>query len=203
MNYKEYNDYEILNYIADADQDAIDLMYKKYEPLIYSISKKMLNCNKNIGLELNDLIQEGMLGLQDAIDTFNTDEETTFYTYAQTCIKRKILSYIISANRIKKKALNEAVSIDFTDDTGENKNIEYLFKNDNINPENILINEETQKELYEIAANKLSKTELQVFELKASGFNYKEIAEILDKTPKQVDNTIQRIKLKLKKEIEV
>ena len=201
MNYKEYNDYEILNYINDADQNAIDLMYKKYEPLIISTAKKMFRNNKNTGFELSDLVQEGMLGLQDAIDTFNENAEATFYTYAAICIKRKMLSFITSANRMKKKVLNDAISLDITDESGDNKNIEYLFKNDDINPENILIGEESQNELFKMTSNKLTDNELQVFELKVNGFDYKEIAQILDKTPKQVDNTLQRIKLKLKKEL--
>lgn len=201
MNYKEYNDYEILNYIADADQDAIELMYKKYEPLIYSIAKKLMKNNRSTGFELNDLIQEGMLGLQDAIDSFNENQDATFYTYAKTCIERKILSFIKSANRMKKKILNEAVSLDFTDEGGVNKNIEYLFKNESVNPENILIDDESQKELFEQVKDILTDSELQVFELKASGFDYKEIAKMLDKTPKQIDNTLQRIKKKLKEKI--
>ena len=47
----------------------------------------------------------------------------------------------------------------------------------------------------------LTDFELQVFELMISSFNYREIAEILDKDRKQIDNAIQRIKMKVKEKL--
>ncbi len=198
MDYKEYNDYELLDYIAENNEDANNIMYKKYEPLIYKTAKRMYKHGKKLGLELNDLIQEGMLGLSKAIDAFDEHGDTMFYTYAKLCIERKMLSYVISSGRSHQKALNESISIDsaFSD-------LEYAFKNDTSNPEKILINEEKKQDLINKAKDILTDFELQVFDLKASGFNYKEIAELLDKEPKAVDNAIQRIKNKLKSEVSV
>ena len=198
MDYKDYNDYELLDYIAENNEDANNIMYKKYEPLIYKTAKKMHKYGKKIGLELNDLIQEGMLGLSKAIDSFDENVDTMFYTYAKLCIERKIISAVISASRNRQKALNESISIDsaFSD-------LEYAFKNDTSNPEKILLNEEKKQELINIAKSILTDFELQVFELKTSGFTYKEIAEILEKEPKAIDNAIQRIKNKLKNEVSI
>ena len=198
MNYKDYNDYELLDYIAENNEDANNIMYKKYEPLIYKTAKRMYKYGKKVGLELNDLIQEGMLGLSKAIDTFDENGETMFYTYAKICIERKIISAVVVSSRNHQKVLNESISIDaaFSD-------LEYAFKNDTSNPEKILINEEKLNELKAKANDCLTDFELQVFDLKASGFNYKEIAELLDKEPKAIDNAIQRIKNKLKNEVGV
>lgn len=58
---------------------------------------------------------------------------------------------------------------------------------------------DSQNLILEKLESQLTDLEKQVFELKKNYFNYKEIAEILDKDPKAIDNTIQRIKIKLKK----
>lgn len=89
MDYKEYNDYELLDYISENNSDANEILYNKYIPLINSIAKSLYKYCKNQGLELNDLCQEGLLGLNYAIKTFDDTKDNTFYTYARTCIKRK------------------------------------------------------------------------------------------------------------------
>ena len=77
MDYREYNDYELLSYIAEKNEEATEIMYKKYEPLITSIANKMFKYTKGTGLDVNDLIQEGMLGLSKAIDNYNFDVEVS------------------------------------------------------------------------------------------------------------------------------
>lgn len=201
MDYKEYNDYELLKYIAENDEEATDIMYKKYKPLIYGIAKRMMKYNKNAGLDLNDLVQEGMLALSKAIDRFNENDETMFYTYAKKCIERKILSLVISSNRLKRKILNESVSIEATYTLNDMKDIDYLFKSDTSNPENILLNEEKIQNLKDKAFEVLTVLEMQVFELRINDFSYKEIADILDKDIKSIDNAIQRIRAKLKENL--
>ena len=200
MDYKDYNDYELLEFIAENDESASDILFKKYEYLITKFAKKMLKYNKRTGLDLNDLVQEGMIGLSGAIDTYNNNSGSSFYTYAKKCIESKIISAIVASNRLKMSYLNNSVPIDFEDD-GETKSLEYLFKNDDLNPETIMINQEKIDNLNAIAKEVLTDFEVQVFELKLSGFDYKEIAEILDKDQKSIDNALQRIKNKLKKEI--
>lgn len=203
MDYKDYNDYELLNYISENNEEAINIMYEKYKPLIYGIANKMLKTNKVSGLELNDLVQEGMLALSKAIDRFDESNETTFYTYAKTCIERKIMSQLITSNRLKRKILNDSVSIDATYTKEDINDIDYLFRSENSNPEKILLSEEKINDLMDIASDELTDFELQVFHLKINNFDYKEIADILEKTPKSIDNAIQRIKQKLKNKINI
>lgn len=198
MNYQEYNDYELIQYISENNEEANNIMFKKYEPLIIGIAKKMFKYGSKYGLELNDLIQEGMLALSDAITNFSDQKEAIFYTYAKTCVERKMISLVISSNRLKHRILNESISIESTNDNGETTNLEYLFKDDRDNPENILLSEEYEKELIKKAEKILTTFELQVFELKLNGFDYREIAEMLDKEPKSIDNALQRIKNKIK-----
>lgn len=203
MKYAEYNDYELLNYISEQNEDAKNIMFKKYEPLILSISKKMLNYVPNAGLELNDLVQEGMIGLSNAMETFRESKETLFFTYAKTCIKRKIIDQVISSRRLKHKILNESLSLEETDSEGNEFVIDYLLKDNSGNPEELIINSEQREEFLKEVNEVLTPLEIQVFDLRINGFNYKEISEILDKDSKAIDNALQRIKTKLKKSLNI
>ncbi len=192
--YDEYNDYELVDLVNEENEEANNIIFKKYEPLILSLAKEMMKYVHNNGIDLNDMIQEGMIGLNSAIQTFRETKETLFFTYAKTCIKRKMIDLIIANNRQKNQALNNSISFDRDDDA----DLSYLVKDEFSNPEHMIINEETKKEIIEYAINELSTIEYQIFELRINGFNYKEIAEILDISTKKVDNALHRIKNKLK-----
>ena len=194
MDYKDFNDYELLNFIAEGNEDANNIILKKYEPLINKIALKLLPYCKGNGLDLSDLVQEGMIGLNHAIERYQEMENTLFYTYASRCIERKIISVVISSNRNKNKILNESISYD--DD--ENL-IMRVIKDNSPGPEEILISEELEEKLLFKIKGKLTDLEEQVFTLMINGFKYKEIAEILDKDEKSIDNTIQRLKSKIRK----
>lgn len=197
MEYKELNDYEILSYIAENNEDARNIMIKKYEPLIISTANKMISYAPNSGLEVSDLIQEGMIGFDHAIDYFNENRDIKFYTYAKTCIERRMVSVVVASKRLKHRALNDSLSYD-NDDTS----FEYLLKDNRNNPESIVVHDLAEENLMNNIRNRLTDFEIQVFELMLSSFTYREIAEILDKDKKQVDNAIQRIKYKAREELE-
>ena len=201
MNYKDYNDNELLFYISENNEDANEIIYKKYEPLITNTAKKFIKSCENAGLELTDFIQEGMLGLSNAIKEFDDSKDVTFFTFAKTCIERKMISLAISSKRQKHKILNESLSLEITDEEGNYSNLEYILGDNKNNPENLIINMENQNELIKKASLVLTEFEMQVFELKINDFGYREIAEVLDKEPKAIDNALQRIKLKLKKSL--
>lgn len=196
MNYRDYNDYELLSLIKDDNEEASNILYEKYQTLINNNAKRMLNTN-NIGIELNDLIQEGLLGFTQAINTYNEHLNILFYTYAKTCIERRMISYIIASNRNKHKILNEAIS--FENKINDDLVILDIIADNALNPEELLINEEKTTILLNKFKNVLTDFEYNVLELKISGLNYKEIGNILDKDNKAIDNAIQRMKAKISK----
>lgn len=196
MNYDDINDYEVLSMVAD-NEDATELLFKKYKPLIIGLAKKTYGMTQNTGFDLNDLIQEGMIGFSTAINTFDENKDTTFFTYAKTCIERRLISLVKSASRFKHQILNESYSVE--DLASDNKSLENLLEDSTSNPENKLIDDENTKELIKNIQKTLTNLESAVFELKISGFTYKEIAEILDKDSKSIDNAISRIKIKVQK----
>ncbi len=194
MNYKDFNDYELLDHIYSCDEDANEIMIYKYRPLTVNLAKKLIKyCNG--GIDLNDLIQEGLVGLNEAINNFREDKETNFGTYAKLCIQRRMYSVVKSTRTYKNKILNESISLEDEEDT----NIDRFLVDNSNNPSDMLEENAYQEEILKKLNEQLTDLERQVFELKKNYFNYKEIADILEKDPKVIDNTIQRIKTKLKK----
>jgi len=197
MNYKEFNDYELLDQIHSCSEDANEILLYKYRPLIVSIAKKYIKYS-HVGVDLNDLIQEGLLGLNDAINSFRDEKNANFGTYAKICVQRKIANLIKSTMSYKNKILNDYIPID----NDEDEPIDYFLADNSKNPINMVEDYDFQNRLLDNLNEKLSDIEKEVFELKLSGFSYKEIANLLEKDSKSIDNCIQRIKTKFKKVLE-
>ncbi len=196
MEYKNYNDYELLSFVCEGNEDANNIIIEKYEPLINSYASKMLkHCNGN-GLDYNDLRQEGFIGLNYAIKYFSEEKNVVFYTFVKKCIERRMISALIASNRQKYKLLNEAISFD-----NECNMLDKILKDDLNNPEVIIENLDGEEKLLNSIRRKLTDFEEQVFELMITDFNYKEIADILEKDKKAIDNAIQRIRNKVKETI--
>lgn len=201
MKYSDMNDYELLSYVSE-DGTANEMIFKKYKPLIVETANNLYVYCKKLGVEINDLVQEGMVGLNNAINTFNESHETTFYTYASKCINRKIISYIVRLGRLKNKVLNDSVFLELYDEDQSNGFGKSLADN-SYNPENILISEEGKKEILDIIDNNLTDFEKQVIILKINGFKYKEIADMLGRDVKYIDNCIQKIKNKIRLKLDI
>ena len=199
---KEYSDYELVSYVSENNEEANQILFEKYKPLIVATAKKFHKYCHHNGIEINDLIQEGYLGFNLAINNFNEQKDTTFYTYSTKCIERKMISLIIASSRQKHKFLNESVSFELYNDEEQYTELQNLLSDNSYNPENIFLDNENQMNLISKIKDKLTEFEQQVFELKISNFNYKEIAELLEKEPKAIDNAIQRIRAKAKNTIQ-
>lgn len=194
--YDNINDYDLLDKVSDNEL-ATEKLFEKYKPLINKIASKAYYKNQKSGFELNDLIQEGMIGFSVALNTYNEKRDASFYTFARMCIIRKISSSITRAKRQKHLILNESISVENISDDLNKK--EKIFMDYDSNPENILITDENIREIMNDIERDLTNLEKEVFELRTAGFNYKEIAELLEKTPKSIDNAISRIKTKTSK----
>ena len=196
MNYLKFNDYELLDQIYSCNEDANEILIYKYRPLIVNTAQKYIKYCSG-GVDLNDLIQEGMLGLNEAINSFREDKEANFGTYARICIKRKIMTLVKSTRSYKNMVLNGSISIE--DDI--NSMDRFLLDN-SFDPSMRVEDEDFQKRVLIKLEEELADFEKQVFDLKKSGFNYKEISDILEKDHKAVYNAAQRIRTKVKKIVE-
>ncbi len=200
VEYRDFNDYELLSFIGEHNEEAGEILYKKYQPLINATATRMYNHTKGkIGIELSDLIQEGMVGLSFAIHNFDDKNGALFYTYAKTCIERKILSAIIGAQRLKHKILNESLPISTEINGEEQTEISSILSDNSMNPERLLIDNEEEEELQLLIYQELNDQERQILELRINGFTYIEISKLLGINKKKVDNVVQKIRSKLKK----
>ena len=197
MNYKELNDNELLFLVAESNEEATNLLINKYRNLILSTLKEYLKEYNIIGVEVADLYQEGLIGLLQAINSFDKEKDVTFYTYAKACIKSSLLTAIRKTFRMKNRILNNSFPLDkLIEET--NYNYYEIFKDYRNDPDVLLSKEEDENELLDSIKSKLSNNEKTIFELKLKGLSNSEIANLIDKDKKYVENTMFRINRKYK-----
>lgn len=194
--YKDENDYELI-YMISENETAKDMFFEKYRPFIISKANKFYPLIKNGGYELNDLIQEGMIGLSQAINDFKEQKNVKFASFASVCIERQMITFVRDVNRKKHRILNSSLSIDSDTDKRGVPLMELIFDERNGNPEDSFINIEEEDELLNKIKEILTDKEYEVFELKLEGFSYQEMACLLGVSLKSIDGSIRRIKSKL------
>lgn len=172
--------HEIISKAKSGDENAMNDVLTIYKNIIGNKAKHFFI----IGAEKEDVFQEGMIGLLKAIKHYDKDKVASFKSFATLCIQRQVITAIKKANAQKHNLVNNAVSID--DD----------FLNSNEDPEEMFISKENAKSLEVFLNNNLSAFEQEVYKLMLKEFDYKEIAEKMNKEPKAVDNAIQRIRRK-------
>jgi len=174
---------ELLIAAKNGDNTAVNEILINYKHLVAAISRKYYL----LGGDREDLVQEGMIGLFKAINSFDNSKNDSFKNYAMKIVEREIISAIRRENANKNRVLDESVLIE---------DIE-LLHNDN-DPETDIITEENCKELSGEILQVLSGLEKKVVKLYLKGYLYTDIAKMLGKTPKSIDNALTRIKSKLR-----
>lgn len=195
--YDDYNDNELIYLIYDFNEEANRILHEKYYKIIKIKVAKYRALAKRIGLDTCDLMQEGLLGLEEAINSYKDNKDMKFSSFANMCIERQILSVVNYHSRKKHTFLNDSCSIDAEDEKGRAM-LEYSLKSD-IDPLVMMEKEEEKNSIYNLMTKDLSKLEKEVFKLKLNGLDYREIARLLNKSYKSIDSALQRIRVKLKK----
>lgn len=190
-------DNEVLYMIEETNEDAVTALIEKYSNLINMCVKKYNIYLDKIGIEEKDLYQEGLLGLLEASNRFDKNKQVQFKTYASTCIESRIITFLKTSTRKKHTYLNESLSLDNVHED-EKSLYEFTAKTEMTPEEKIMINSEIN-EVYGKIKKCLTEFELNVFILDIKGYKNKEIATILSKNVKSIENTLQRIKIKLAK----
>lgn len=199
QRYKNLSDEEIMRQIRQGDDLGVDFLLEKYKNLV----RKKARALYLIGGDNDDLIQEGMIGLYKAIRDYREEKESSFLGFANLCIERQLYNAVKGANRLKNSPLNSYVSLDVpvggdrgAEECGQTLG-ETLERAGISNPEDILIDKERVGKIESYIQNHLSQFEQNVVNLYVEGMNYQQIAEHLERTPKSIDNALQRIKKKL------
>lgn len=174
----------ILSSAQSGDNKQTEALIRQYRNVVEAIAGKYINSP----LEYDDIIQEGMIGLLAAIKTFSNSKGAQFKTYAQTCINNSIQTALRKFNRQKDIPIGSVI---------EYAEEEIPEENGVISAEDYYIAGESVSMLANTLKENLSEYENEVLRLHIVGCNYSEIAKRLSKTPKSVDNALQRIKKKL------
>lgn len=192
--YDGIKDEELISRFKNGESEILDYLMEKYKNMVRKKARTMFL----IGGENDDLIQEGMIGLFKAVRDYQPDRDAAFQTFASICVDRQIYNAIQSSNRQKHQPLNSYISLSEQD--GENE--EHLGDNWGENPESIIIDQENVQDLEQEITATLSPMENQVLEYYLAGNGYGEIAWIMGKTPKSIDNALQRIRTKIREQLE-
>ena len=192
--YNEMTDEALIERLRAGESAIADYLMEKYKGLVRKKARAMFL----IGGDTDDLIQEGMIGLFKAVRDYQPDRDAAFQTFASICVDRQIYNAIQSSNRQKHQPLNSYISLSEQD--GENE--EHLGDNWGENPESIIIDQENVQDLEQEITATLSPMENQVLEYYLAGNGYGEIAQIMGKTPKSIDNALQRIRIKIREQLE-
>ena len=192
-NYEQLTDEQLIRNLRDGDKKIMDYIMEKYKNVVRKEAKAMYL----IGGEKDDLIQEGMIGLFKAVRDYQPDKEASFQTFARMCVDRQIYNAIQNSNRQKHQPLNSYISL--SQDPGESQDhLQDMWAD---NPESIIIDQENVRSLEQEITCTLSLMENQVLEYYLDGMGYAEIAALMKKTPKSIDNALQRIRTKIKEQL--
>ena len=195
------SDSEIVRMAHEGSSSAYEFLIAKYRGLAKSIARRYYIS----GADNEDVIQEGMIGIFKAVRDYNEELGSSFYSFANLCIERQIQTAVKGANREKHKILTESVSLDSADDDDEQapygeparrKTLEVPV-DEAYDPESVAVMRDTLAQIESLSKRVLSTMESKVFAGMLQGKSYVDIAKELHKTPKSIDNAIQRIKKKL------
>lgn len=193
--YDELTDEQLVGEAQAGSLEAEEYLIRKYKEVVSSRSKLYFI----MGADGEDVVQEGMIGLFKAIKSYDCEKDASFHTFAELCINRQIITAIKTASRLKHSPLNTSISLnkpvseEETDGTLE----ETLCSDSNSDPEAQLLLKDVVASIIGNEGNIFSKFEMQVWNEYLMGKNYRQIAEDLGKSPKAVDNAIQRTKKKI------
>ncbi len=197
INYSELDDNRLQELSAAGDRQAEERLVVKYMRLVRMCSRPFFL----VGGAPEDLIQEGMLGLLSAIRQYDPNQNVAFKTYAELCIKNRLLSAVRTDSRLKHNPLNDGLPLDSL--LSEESQIPLLAYTELFRrtPEEQVLARENKMELQRSFKRCLSPLERNVLRLYLDGLSYQEIAEQTGKTIKAVDNAIQRIRRKLAQDL--
>lgn len=199
QDYEKYTDEELIVRIRDGENEISDYIITKYKNLVRGKVKSMYL----LGGDMEDLIQEGMIGLYKAIRDYDAGRDASFFTFADICVSRQVFSAIEKDSRKKHGPLNTSISLDVKTgdgESGESVLASVISSVTDRNPEEIILSNELVERVYDFIRNQLTGVERQVIELYITGLKISEIARVLSRDEKSTDNALWRAKNKIKNE---
>ena len=192
-------DEQVVEAAQGGDDEALTYLLNKYKNFVRSKARSYFL----IGADHEDIVQEGMIGLFKAIRDFKPTRLASFRAFAELCVKRQIITAIKTATRQKHFPLNSYVSLNKPlYDEESDRTLLDVIEGRVTNPEELFISQEELERIRNEIDTTLSPLEQQVLAAFLNGKSYQEIAEMLDRHVKSIDNALQRVKRKLTKMLE-
>ena len=197
--FDQLTDEEIVALAQGSDDEALTYLLDKYKNFVRSKARSYFL----IGADHEDIVQEGMIGLFKAIRDFKPSRLSSFRAFAELCVKRQIITAIKTATRQKHFPLNSYVSLNKPlYDEESDRTLLDVIEGRVTHPEDLFISQEELERIQNEISTTLSPLEQQVLAAFLNGKSYQEIAEMLDRHVKSIDNALQRVKRKLTKMLE-
>ncbi len=195
--YDDMTDEEVVTLCHDGDSRAVEYLLNKYKNFVRSKARSYFL----IGADHEDIVQEGMIGLYKAIRDFRADKLASFHAFAELCVTRQIITAIKTATRQKHIPLNSYVSLNkpLYDDESDRTLMDVIIEGKTSSPEDLLISQENLQTINLRIGEVLSDLEQDVLAAYLDGKSYQEIARMLGRHSKSIDNALQRVKRKLEK----
>ncbi len=190
------SDEELCVLVKQENRFAEELLVTRYHRLVRTCARPFFL----IGGDSEDLTQEGMFGLMNAVREYDSGKAASFRTFAEICIRNRLYSVLRNAAGERHSPLNQSVPLDtpFFDSNSYTSGTSHLAQR---NPEDFLIDREHTKSLLSCVRKQLSEFEAKILGYYLDGLSCREIAKAVGKSPKSVDNAVQRIRRKLARQL--
>ena len=182
--------------VRSGSREAEEALVTRYYSMVRACARPLFLA----GGDGEDLIQEGMFGLIQAIREYRADKAASFKTFAETCIRNRLYSALRAASRDKHFPLNQSISLD-TPFFDSNSYTSGAFLMNLTDPELLIIDRDHVSSLLESTRKQLSEFEAKILGYYLDGLSVKEIAETMGRSPKSVDNAVQRVRRKAARHI--
>ena len=195
--FKDMTDEEIAALAQASDGEALEYLLNKYKNFVRSRARSYFL----IGADHEDIVQEGMIGLYKAIRDYRSEKLSSFRAFAELCVTRQIITAIKTATRQKHIPLNSYVSLNrpIYDEESDRTLMDVITEGRSADPEELLIGQESYVSIESQIDEALSPLERRVLAAYLDGKSYQEIAVMLGRHVKSIDNALQRVKHKLEK----
>ena len=195
--FEEMTDEAVALLAQQGDKDASEYLLNKYKNFVRSKARSYFL----VGADHEDIVQEGMIGLFKAFRDFKPDKLSSFHAFAELCVTRQIITAIKTATRQKHIPLNSYVSLNkpIYEEESDRPLMDVLTEGRSADPEELIIGQESYVSIESRIDQALSPLERKVLAAYLDGKSYQEIADMLGRHVKSIDNALQRVKHKLEK----
>ena len=191
-NYNAMTDDMLCALARQGDPDAEETLVARYTRLVRQLARPYFLA----GGDSDDLVQEGMIGLIYGVREYDAEKSASFRTYAETCIRNRLYSAVRAAARDKHTPLNQSVPLEIPFFDSHTTSFGAPLPSQ-ANPEDLIIGREGVRDILQDVRKQLSEFEAKILGLYLKGLSYREIAAAAERSPKSVDNAVQRIRRKL------